>query len=525
MNKTEIPEKKSSKMRFYNEEFRTSKKTAIKRLPKLGQKISISEDSSQMNEKCLTLLNDLERLCDSYEQLPKVEAEEEEVTKRSSSIIEKPVEEPANSKKLNFIINQLKLRIKRYPKAQAAYPASNRFKVISETEEKVGPGTYKSVFSSRLETYEFSNIPRLHTPIAHTMHTIESIYKRKSSLVEDTIIKKNKLLAINPQQIREEYALKINYFKLKEKDAKMKKQAIDVQQKYDKSFKLSEKFRKFEWRMTKEEVFAVQISWASYIVSVGMITVLSLAGHVRRARRIRSGRILRKFTLMTRYLARFLVLLRVVRKKIVTKRIMNLSVPFEKYAENDILMKKKMIQGIFDRSRDMPVIIHLMAKWKKNIVMIQRNIRNMKKIDKARRQVLGMLWERTLETIQKTRINEKIHRSMTIDRIYIMPSLIKEKFIKRFMKDTFTDYAKVRRTYAQTLKNLKNQAQNSKESLDLMKQVKKPVLVLLNQKFRINTYIEMANAYKSKIEKKQREIKYNIINPNEVNKTLTRHFK
>ncbi|OMJ91438.1 hypothetical protein SteCoe_6018 [Stentor coeruleus] len=525
MDKTEISEKISSKMRFYHDEFRTSKKTAIKRLPKLGQKTSIAEDTSQINEKCLTLLNDLERLCDSYEQLPKVDAESEVANKRSSTIIEKTIEEPIKNKKLNFIINQLKLRIKRYPKAQAAYPASNRFKVISETEEKVGPGTYKSVISSRLETYEFSNIPRLHTPIAHTMHTIESIYKRKSSLVEDTIIRKNKLLAINPQQIREELASKINYFKLKEKYAKIKKQAIDVKQKCDKSYKLSEKLRKFEWRMTKEEVFIVQISWAAYISSVGMMTILRLAGYVRKARRIRSGRILRKFTLMTRYLARFLLLLSVVRKKIVTRRIMNLSVPFEKYAENDILTKKKMIQGIFDKSRDMPVIIHLMAKWKKNIVMIQRNIRNMKKISKARKLVLGMLWERTLESIQKTRINEKIHRSMTIDRIYIMPSLIKEKFIKRFMKDTFTDYAKERRIYAQTLKNLKNQEQNSKEHLVMMKQVKKPILVLLNQKFRINTYIEMANAYKSKIEKKQREIKYNLINPSEVNKSLTRHFK
>ncbi|OMJ70932.1 hypothetical protein SteCoe_30984 [Stentor coeruleus] len=509
MNKTEILEKNTTKIRYYNEELRTSKKTAIKRLPKLGQKTLVCEDPSHINVKCLTLLNDIERLCDSYEQIPKVDNKEEEVNNLSSNIVEKPTEEPVKDKKLNFIINQLKLRIKKYTKVQAAYPASTRFKVISETEEKIGPGTYKYIKSSRQETYEFSNIPRLHTPIAHTMHTIESIYKHRNSLVDDTIIRKNKLLAINPQQIREEFALKINNFKLKEKYAKIKKQAIDIKQQHEKSYKLSEKLRKFEWRTTKEEVFTVQISWASFIISLGMITVFNLAGNIRKARRIRSGRILRKFVLMTRYLIRFLMLLKEVRKKIVIRRIMGLCVPFEKYAGNDVLMKKKMIQEIFDRSRDMPVIIHIMAKWRKCIMMIQRNIRNMMKIDKARRYALGMMWERSLENIQKTRVNEKNHRSMAVDRVYIMPNLIKEKFIKRFMKDTFIDYAKEKRMYAENFKNLKNQVQNSKEKLVLIDKLKKPTLVLFNQKFRINTYIEMAYAYKSKIGKKQREIRYN----------------
>lgn len=525
MNKIEISENSPSKLRYYSESPQKHKNITLKRLPKLGQKSFDSEASVNYNEKYLSFLNSIEQLCDSYDQLPAIEFEADEDSQRCYSTMEKPKHMQKQDTKLNFIINQLKLRIKNYPKAQAAYPASSRFKITSGTEEKVGPGSYRAMNSDKLETYEFSNIPRLHTPIAHTLHTIESLYKRRGEISEDAIIRKNKLLAINPQQIRDELALKISYLKHKEKDVKLKKQTIDLKQKYDKTYKLSEKIRKFQWRMTKEEVFSVQLAWSGYVVCIGMLTVLNLSAKVRRVKRIRWGKILKKFCLVTRCVGRFMMKLRAGRKKIVSKRILNFKGPFCEYIRQDIFIKKKIIQGIVEKSREMPVIIHLMAKWRSRIVMVQRNVRSMKKVNKARKYALGLLWERSLESIQKTRIKEKIHRSMTIDRIYIMPNLIKEKFIKKFMKDTLAAYANERRDYLQTLKNVKNQGQNSKERLTLINKVKKPVLVLLNQISKIGGYIERANVFKAKLEKKQRNIRYNIAQPQELVRTLTRQYK
>ncbi|OMJ85581.1 hypothetical protein SteCoe_13057 [Stentor coeruleus] len=525
MNKIEISETSPPKLRFYSESPQRNKKNTLKRLPKLKQNSFDSDANINYNEKYISFLNSIEQLCDSYGHLPTIEFEADIDTERCYSTTEKPKHMQKQDTKLSFIINQLKLRIKNYPKAQAAYPASSRFKIISGTEEKVGPGSYQAMNSDKLETYEFSNIPRLHTPIAHTLHTIESLYKRRGEISLDAIIKKNKLSVTNPQQIRDELALKINYFKHKEQDVKIKKHIIDLKQKYDKTYKLSEKTRKFQWRMTKKEVFSVQLAWSGYIVCIGMLTVLNLSAKVRRVKRIKWGKILRKFSLASRCVGRFMINLKAGRKKIVSKRIMNFKSPFYEYIRQDILIKKKIIQGIVEKSREMPVIIHLMAKWRSRIVMVQRNVRNIKKVYKAREYALSLLWEKSLESIQKTRIKEKIHRSVTIDRIYVMPNIIKERFIKKFMKDIIMNYADERRKYLQILKNMKNQGQNSKERINLMSKVKKPTLVLLNQMSKIAGYIERANTYKAKLEKKQRNLRYNICQPQELAKTLKRNYK
>ena len=243
-----------NKERNLSYDSRISHKARIKRLPHIHQNSSEMTEPSESRGKYLNLLQDIDKLCDSYEQLPIIEFESDQEQENESKIQEIAKEEKAQDYKLNFIIMQLKKRIKKHPNVHAAYPSSNRFKISSETEAKIGPGSYKSGAVSQLEGYEFSNIPRLFTPIAHTMHIIESIYPKHKEIPEDTIIRKNKFLATNPNIIKEEFASRINYFKLKEKDVKLRKEFLDQKTFSEKKEKLKEKLRKFEWRMTKEEV-------------------------------------------------------------------------------------------------------------------------------------------------------------------------------------------------------------------------------------------------------------------------------
>ena len=237
---------RKNKTRYFSIDSRYTYKSTIQRLPHIGQKSLDFSESSEFTGKCLNLLQDIEKLCDSYEQLPIIEFEDDEKEEFASKIVENEKEESQKDTKLNYIIMQLKKRIKNYPNVQAAYPSSNRFKVFSGTEEKVGPGSYKSGKTIRLEGHEFSKIPRLFTPIAHTMHTIESLYKNHKEIVEDKIIRKNKLLSINPNTVKEQLAIKNQSLKLKEKDVKLKKEIIDLKTIFDKKEKLKEKIRKFE---------------------------------------------------------------------------------------------------------------------------------------------------------------------------------------------------------------------------------------------------------------------------------------
>ncbi|OMJ92525.1 hypothetical protein SteCoe_4655 [Stentor coeruleus] len=319
MSKSESLEKILTKMRFYNKESQGSKKNTVRQLPQILQKNIPNDEDDLINEKYLNLLKKLEKLCDSYDMLPSIEFEESEAVEKSKTVVTKPKNKSSKEIRLNYLISQLKLRINNYPKKQSVYPSTNRFKITSGTEEKVGPGRYKSVNKSKLESYEFSNIPRLHTPITHTIQTIESLYKRQNNTSEGKIIKKNKILAINPQQLRENIALKIKFYKLKQQDAKQKKQAIYLQTKQQKTLKLSEKIRKFEWRMTKKQVFAVQVSWSCLFSIISMAKILEFSYKYRRIRKIKWGKILRKFCIATKFLCKFLIILRTVRKKIVYK--------------------------------------------------------------------------------------------------------------------------------------------------------------------------------------------------------------
>ena len=421
----------SNTTRVYSHDYSLNK-SKLQRLPNIGQKsLDLSVDS-ETKVKCLSLLQGIDKLCDSYDQLPIIEFEEDEEPLSQSIIKETPKQQKDPESTLSFIINQLKKRIKNYPNVQAAYPSSTRFKVVSGTGEKVGPGSYKSVCYDQLESHEFSNIPRLYTPIAHTMHTIESLYKRRKEFTNEPIVKKNKLLATNPQQLRDHFTETVNNSKVKEHDAKAKKKVIDLMNKVEKAEKLSEKIRKFEWRMTKEEVALAQKTWAVFVTIIGLRTVISNRTRVKRILRIRWGRVLKRFCYIVKCVGRILIRLKAIRNRLLSKRLAHLFSSMSNYIRNDIIKKKKIIGTIAEKTRDMPVLIHLMAKWKKSITTLQRNIRGMKKINKSRRYVLGLLWDKMVENLQKSKNQEKIHRSLTSDRIYVMPNLIKNKFMKKY---------------------------------------------------------------------------------------------
>jgi hypothetical protein len=490
------------------------KKPGISRLPNISRRSG--SEPPEGKKKCLSLLHSIENLCDSYEQLPIIEFDRED-SENSESIQTPPNKVfPVQDSKLNFIISQLKLRIKSYPMAQTNYPSSNRFKIVSETEEKVGPGTYRSPNLSQLETYEFSNLPRLHTPIAHTMNVIESLYKKKSDNVQDSIIQKNKIFAKDPEKLKKEFIDKINCFKIKEKNAKAKKNMLDQKKNLEKIEKFNEKTRKFEWRMTKEKVVMVKNTWSTLIVCIAMKTIFIKMTRIKTVQKVRWGKILRKFVVVIRCVGKFLIKLLKIRKRKVSDRINYLFVPFDHMVKNDIIYKKKIIDSLIEKSRDLPLIIHVMSKWKRSISLIQKTIRNAKKVNGLRKYVVGLIWDKLIEESHKAKVQEKIRRSPTVDRLYLMPSAIKEKFIRKYINSSLLSYANLKHSYAQTVKILKKAATPEKPFKE--SSIKRPVLLLYTQKPKLIKYIETANAYKSKLEKRQRDAKYNTQIQNDLNK-------
>lgn len=512
--------------RYYSLDPSSDKVQKLNRLPHISQR-SVDQ-SPQSNYLCI--LDNFDKLCDSYDQLPIIEFEGEEEDEYSEFKPQINIKTQSEDSKLSFIISQLKLRIKSYPKAQAAYPSSGRFKVVSGTEEKVGPGTYKTEPHNKFESHEFSNIPRLFTPIAHTMHIIESLYKRRSDIQQAETIKKNKLLARNPQLIKQDYQKKLKNAKKTEKKVKEQRIKLDSIVQLEKSQKFNEKIRKFEWRMSKEEVDQVRKSWGIYLVIIGMQTNLHLKGKIRRILRIRWGRILKKFSLICKSLGKWMIILKKIRKKQVQQIFCNYSGSLSLYTNSEINKKQRILVWILEKFRDSPIIIQLQSKYLKSIKKLQQNWRIAKKVFKTRKLALGLLWDKLSEDIHKVKMKEKIHRSSTIDKNYLFPSDIKEKFIRKYLKSVLQVYSKERRSYLEVKKILSTKPNILEMELEIdetkipCEVLKKPVLCLYTQKLKLQHYIEEASVYRFKLEKKQRQLKYNL-NSNTILRSPTRVIK
>ena len=102
-----------NKERNLSYDSRISHKARIKRLPHIHQNSSEMTEPSESRGKYLNLLQDIDKLCDSYEQLPIIEFESDQEQENESKIQEIAKEEKAQDYKLNFIIMQLKKRIKK----------------------------------------------------------------------------------------------------------------------------------------------------------------------------------------------------------------------------------------------------------------------------------------------------------------------------------------------------------------------------------------------------------------------------
>jgi hypothetical protein len=160
-------------------------------LSQLSDKLTPKSFIKKTKKKALDIFKNFEKVCNSYEKIPNPIFTTNYSTPKpkNSEIIFKT---PKSSTKIQYLISELKKRIKSYNEIKTLSVSSNRLKIQSETNVKVGPGTYQVKYPKKVESYEFSIIPRLNTPISHNLNLISAF--RSPKLRKNSIIQKNKLL-------------------------------------------------------------------------------------------------------------------------------------------------------------------------------------------------------------------------------------------------------------------------------------------------------------------------------------------
>ena len=157
------------------------------------EKPSSKSPVEKTSTKVLKIFKNLEKLCLNFEDKKKLENQ-----KVSPKNMKKTKTMPKSSQedktKIKFIIAQLKHRIKSYPKQTSVCISSNRLKITKETENKVGPGSYKPKKFENIESHKFSSLPRFLTPSAQWMKNFQLSRSKNNSF-----IRKNKINAIYPE--------------------------------------------------------------------------------------------------------------------------------------------------------------------------------------------------------------------------------------------------------------------------------------------------------------------------------------
>lgn len=247
-----------------------SKRSLSERLPGLINQEKKASFITAHKHSYIKFYEDFEKMCDNYEEIPNIKFENEldieKITPKHRNI--------KKDKKTTYIIKQLKQRIKDSPAKNAVCIKLDRFKIRTNTEEHVGPGSYSIIMPATSEFHEFSTIPRLKTPISHNIYLIQAALPKKFS--DKSCILRNKNLAKNHEFVRGKRE-SLSFIKKKhEVDVKMAKVNLDQHNREEKLRKINQKLDSFEKRMRERKVFTVQKSWVLLITIISFSSVINL---------------------------------------------------------------------------------------------------------------------------------------------------------------------------------------------------------------------------------------------------------
>ncbi|OMJ91086.1 hypothetical protein SteCoe_6448 [Stentor coeruleus] len=249
-----------------------NKRNFSEKLPGINRQITPKCWRTSQKKTFIKIYENLEKLCETYEDLPSIEIVEKSPKDTTKKLVIQKPSFVEKDNKLKYIINQLKERIKFRLTKSSPIVKSNRFKIQTQTNEKVGPGSYAIINSINSECHEFSNIPRLKSPISHSIYCIDAVLPKKKP--EITIITRNKNSVSNFTIIKEKKKSLALLNKDREKEVKQAKRSIDKIKKYERIKKLNEKEKMFEQRIMSNKKDKAKKGWMNLMMILGTLGVI-----------------------------------------------------------------------------------------------------------------------------------------------------------------------------------------------------------------------------------------------------------
>ena len=232
-----------------------------------------------------------------------------------------------------------------------------------------------------------------------------------------------------------------------------------VERRYtEKRKSLEDKFRKFEYRVRKDEFMQVkQTWWRTFMV----MSFAAIAYHKTRSYRViyiqkykqRSNLIFGVIKVLVNVLVKFRRTLRNFR----TKRAIGMLAPFRKYVRRWVANRRaKFATVIVDACEQMELgslLFRVIAGWRLNVTFIQvlkiqRCIRRFLAVQKARKLVLNKFWDKeskflyalvNLNNPGQRRSSLTVPKKLTLNDEASLPDAFKEKYIISYIRFKFKE--------------------------------------------------------------------------------------
>lgn len=385
------------------------------------------------------VLENLEKMCLNFEET--FDRSPKPMIKKERFMVNPKKNLPVLSKRMEFIVSELKKRISSFPNRMSTYISPSRFKLKIQNNRSPGPGEFKTSSFVNVESHEFSAAPRLCSPITHNISKIESLYPDRKNQSE---------IKLNVKRSQEPTSLdfsgdrkgRISLLNVKLMSIKKKKKEIEKEKHEYYLQKFQKKIQLFELRMNKEEVHPVKKAWSVLIVVSGFcLTSLSKA-KIKKYLRSRWEILLGRFALISRFLAKFMIKLKAKRRYIINQKLCRIAPAFDELFRVKILENKKLMQEFIDGYNSLSGLSKLMVKVKFCSVKLQRRIKNYLVIKQNRVNSLMIIWERLYQQY----IREKPEKTAAYERLGPLPKDVAqiyiEKFIRGCVKNYYSDVAK-----------------------------------------------------------------------------------
>lgn len=248
------------------------KRNLSEKLPVISRQITPKFNTTSQKKTFIKIYENLEKLCDTYEEIPSIEIADQSLKDTIKKIIPQKLSFFKKDSKLNYLIKQLKERIKSRPMNSSVIIKSNRFKLQTQTDEKVGPGSYVHISPVNSESHEFSSIPRLKSPISHNIYYIEAALPKKHP--ENSIIQRNRNFVGNFTFIKEKKESLAYLHKDREKEAKEAKKSIEKLKKEERIKKINKKMKLFEQRIRGKKTDRASKGWTCLFTILGTLKVI-----------------------------------------------------------------------------------------------------------------------------------------------------------------------------------------------------------------------------------------------------------